>query len=78
MTREEEYAVIRRVCAGDSDAFEALVTAYQKQVYNLAQRTCTVWLIGSDIVFRTGEDGPYYLTQDAADTFRQLLNLRAG
>lgn len=39
MTREEEYAVIRRVCAGDSDAFEALVTAYQKQVYNLALRT---------------------------------------
>lgn len=39
MTREEEYAVIRRVCAGDADAFEALVTAYQKQVYNLALRT---------------------------------------
>lgn len=39
MTREEEYAVIRRVCDGDTDAFEALVTAYQKQVYNLALRT---------------------------------------
>ena len=39
MTREEEYAVIRRVCAGDTDAFEAMVTAYQKQVYNLALRT---------------------------------------
>lgn len=39
MTREEEYAVIRQVCAGDTDAFEALVTAYQKQVYNLALRT---------------------------------------
>lgn len=39
MTREEEYAVIRRVCAGDADAFEALVTAYQKQVYNLALHT---------------------------------------
>ena len=39
MTREEEYAVMRRVCAGDTDAFEALVTAYQKQVYNLALRT---------------------------------------
>ena len=39
MTREEEYAVIRRVCAGDTDAFEALVTAYQKQVYNIALRT---------------------------------------
>lgn len=39
------------------------------------QRSCTVWLIGNDIVFRTGEDGPYYLTKDAADSFRQLLNL---
>ena len=45
---------------------------------NGAQRTCTVWLIGSDIVFRTGEDGPYYLTKDAADAFRQLLNLQDG
>lgn len=39
MTREEEYAVICRVCAGDADAFAALVTAYQKQIYNLALRT---------------------------------------
>ncbi len=39
MTREEEYAVICRVQSGDANAFEALVTAYQKQVYNLALRT---------------------------------------
>ena len=38
MTREEEYAVIERVRAGDTDAFEALVTAYQKQIYNLTLR----------------------------------------
>lgn len=39
MTREEERAVILRVQQGDANAFEALVTAYQKQVYNLALRT---------------------------------------
>ena len=38
MTREEELAVIDRVRAGDTDAFEALVTAYQKQIYNLTLR----------------------------------------
>lgn len=38
MTREEEYAVVERVRAGDTDAFEALVTAYQKQIYNLTLR----------------------------------------
>ena len=38
MTREEEYAVIERVRGGDVDAFEALVTAYQKQIYNLTLR----------------------------------------
>ena len=38
MTREEEYAVVERVLGGDTDAFEALVTAYQKQIYNLTQR----------------------------------------
>lgn len=39
MTREEESAVILKVQQGDANAFEALVTAYQKQVYNLALRT---------------------------------------
>lgn len=39
MTREEEYKIIQRVRDGDADAFEALVTAYQKQVYTLALRT---------------------------------------
>ena len=38
MTREEELAVIRRVQQGDVDAFETLVTAYEKNVYNLALR----------------------------------------
>lgn len=39
MTREEESAVILQVQQGDANAFEALVTAYQKQVYSLALRT---------------------------------------
>ena len=38
MTREEEFAVVERVLGGDTDAFEALVTAYQKQIYNLTLR----------------------------------------
>ncbi len=36
MTREQELAVIRRVQRGDTDAFEALVAAYEKNVFNLA------------------------------------------
>ncbi len=38
MTREQEAAVIRRVLDGDANAFEDLVAAYEKNVYNLALR----------------------------------------
>ena len=38
MTREQEAAVIRRVQNGDLNAFEDLVAAYEKNVYNLALR----------------------------------------
>lgn len=38
MTREEERSVIERVLSGDTDAFAAIVLAYQKYVYNLALR----------------------------------------
>ena len=38
MTREEERAVIERVLSGDGQAFEALVKANEKGVYNLALR----------------------------------------
>ena len=38
MTREEERALIARVLDGDTDAFEALVRANEKGVYNLALR----------------------------------------
>ena len=38
MTREQEAAVIRRVLDGDGNAFEDLVAAYEKNVYNLALR----------------------------------------
>lgn len=36
MTREQELAVIRRVQQGDTEAFEALVAAYEKNVFNVA------------------------------------------
>lgn len=38
MTREEELAIVQGVRAGDANAFETLVTAYEKIVYNLALR----------------------------------------
>ncbi len=36
MTREQELAVVRRVQRGDTDAFEMLVAAYEKNVFNVA------------------------------------------
>lgn len=38
MTREEEGRIIRRVLDGDTQAFEALVTAHEKKLYNLCLR----------------------------------------
>lgn len=38
MLREQELEIIRQVQQGDSQAFEALVLAHQKNVYNLALR----------------------------------------
>lgn len=38
MTREEELAAVERVRQGDTNAFEPLVSAYEKNVYNLALR----------------------------------------
>ena len=36
MTREQELTIIRRVQHGDTDAFEMLVAAYEKNVFNVA------------------------------------------
>ena len=36
MTREQELTLIRQVQHGDTDAFELLVAAYEKTVYNVA------------------------------------------
>ena len=38
MTRERELAAIQRIRDGDADAFEELMAAYEKNVYNLALR----------------------------------------
>ena len=38
MTKEEELAVVQRVQRGDVNAFEDLVAAYEKNVFNLALR----------------------------------------
>ncbi len=40
MTREEERNIIRKIQGGDVNAFELLVTEYEKNVYNLALRMC--------------------------------------
>lgn len=38
MTPAEESSIIKKVLSGDANAFEALVSAHQKNVYNLALR----------------------------------------
>ena len=38
MTKEEEFTLVKRVQTGESQLFEELVLAYQKQVYHLALR----------------------------------------
>ena len=38
MTREQEAQIVRRVLQGDVNAFERLVTEYEKAVYAIAQR----------------------------------------
>lgn len=38
MTREQEAQIVRRVLGGDTNAFEALVVEYEKNIYAITQR----------------------------------------
>ena len=38
MTREEEVRIVQKVLKGDTNAFEALVTEYEKNVYSITLR----------------------------------------
>jgi len=65
MTSEEELEIIGKVLGGDSNAFEKLILANQKNVYNLALR-----ITGS-------EEDALDLSQDAFfKAFRQLDSYR--
>jgi len=65
MTADEELGIIRKVLDGDRNAFEALVLANQKNVYNLALK-----MTGS-------EDDAMDISQDAfLRAYRQLDGFR--
>ena len=63
MTREEELRVIERVLAGDTNAFEQIVLAHQKNIYNLALK-----MVGNP-------DDAFDITQDA---FLRAYNSLSG
>lgn len=65
MTREEELSIIKRTLAGDTNAFEAIVSAHQKNVYNLALR-----IVGN-------ADDAFDMSQEAfLRAYRSLENFR--
>lgn len=67
MTREQEQRCIRRVLAGDSEAFEPLVTEHQKNAYNLALRMLSHPQDAEDV------------TQEAFfNAYRSLADFRGG
>lgn len=65
MTREEEHALIRRVLAGDTDRFEALVKAHEKGVYNLALR-----MLGSEQDALDAAQEAFFRSYKALGSFR--------
>ena len=65
MTSEEELRIINRVVGGDKNAYEALVLANQKNVYNLALK------------MTKNEDDALDVSQEAfIKAYRQLANFR--
>lgn len=41
------------------------------------ERTCAIWLMGDDVIFRSSDSDTYYLAKGSADVFRELLTLLA-
>lgn len=65
MTREEEKRCIQAVLAGDPEAFEPLVLAYQSQVYHLALR-----LLGGEADAADAAQDAFLKAYTSLDTFR--------
>ena len=65
MTADEEKRVIERVCAGETEAFEALVLAHQKNVYNLALK-----MLGSEEDAADVSQEAFFKAYTALDSFR--------
>ena len=66
MTTRDELALIERARAGDQDAFESIVRAYEKILYNLALRT-----------LRSREDAADAVQETFLKAFRALPEFRA-
>ena len=65
MTREEEQAAVRRVLSGDANAFEALVKANERGVYNLALR-----MLGSEQDALDASQEAFFRAYRSLDAFR--------
>ncbi len=65
MTEKEQAGVIRQVLAGDSNAFEALVKAHERSVYNLALR-----MLGNEQDALDASQEAFFRAYRSLDSFR--------
>lgn len=65
MTRQEEQNIIARVLAGDTDAFELLVRAHEKLVYNLTLR-----ILGNEQDALDASQEAFFRAYRALESFR--------